>query len=94
LFEVNPVPEHDGAVEREAGLRTVPGDELANRVVVGSLAAGRRQAVQYCGLGVFEIREGPEPAWAASSCEISTWTSATASFAVADSFIDRFFLGR
>jgi len=24
--------------------------------------------------------------------EISTWTSATASFAVADSFIDRFFL--
>jgi predicted 3-demethylubiquinone-9 3-methyltransferase (glyoxalase superfamily) len=36
----------------------------------------------------------PEPAWAASSCEISTWTSATASFAVADSFIDRFFLRR
>ena len=54
---MNPVSEHDGAVEREAGLRTVPGDELANRVVVGSLAAGRRQAVQDGRLGVFEVRE-------------------------------------
>ena len=39
LFEVNPVSKHDGAVEREARLRTVPGDELANRMVVGALAA-------------------------------------------------------
>src|SRR5205807_501514 len=61
LFEVNPVPEHDGAVEREAGLRTVPGDELANRVIVGSLAARRRQAVQDGRLGVFEIRGRQNP---------------------------------
>jgi hypothetical protein len=43
---------------------------------------------------VFEIREGQNSAWAASSCEIPTWTSATASFAVAESFIGRFFLRR
>jgi hypothetical protein len=36
LFEVNPVSVHDGAVEREANST---GDELANRVVVGSLTA-------------------------------------------------------
>jgi len=35
--------------EREAGLRTVPSDELANGVVVGPLPAGRRQAVQHRG---------------------------------------------
>jgi hypothetical protein len=49
LFEVNPVPEHVGAVECKAGLRTIPDDELANGVIVGSLAAGGRQ--------VFEVRE-------------------------------------
>jgi hypothetical protein len=41
LFEVNPVSEHDGAVEGEARLRTVSGDELANGVVVGPLAEVR-----------------------------------------------------
>jgi hypothetical protein len=83
---VNPVPEHDGAVEREAGLRTAPGDELANRVVVGSLATGGCQAIQDGCLGVFEVRERQNPL-GGSSCEISTWTSATAAFTVADSFI-------
>src|SRR5262249_27725052 len=57
LFEVNPISKHDGAVECETGLRTVPGDELANGVVVGALAAGGRQAVQDGCLGVFEVRE-------------------------------------
>jgi hypothetical protein len=28
LFEVNPVTKQDSAIEREARLRTVPGDEL------------------------------------------------------------------
>ena len=31
---------------------TVPGDKLANRVLVGPLAAGGRQAVQHDGLGL------------------------------------------
>ena len=35
LLEVNPVSEHDGAVESEAGLRTIPSDELANGVRFG-----------------------------------------------------------
>ena len=55
LFEVISIAEHDGAVESEAGLRTVPGDELADRVLVGSLAAGRRQAVEDGRFGVFEV---------------------------------------
>src|SRR5260370_1012327 len=33
LFKVNTVAEHNGAVERETRLRTVPGDELADGVV-------------------------------------------------------------
>ena len=57
LFEVNPVPEHHGAVESEARLRAVPGDELTNRVVVGPLAAGGCQTVQHRRLGLFEVRE-------------------------------------
>ena len=55
LFEVNPISKHDGAVEREAGLRTVPSDEFANSVLVGSLTADGRQAVQNGRLGVFEV---------------------------------------
>jgi hypothetical protein len=39
LFEVNPVAEHDRAVECEARLRAIPGDELLNRMVVRPLAA-------------------------------------------------------
>jgi len=34
-LDVNPVSEHDGAVESEAGLRTIPSDELANGVRFG-----------------------------------------------------------
>jgi hypothetical protein len=55
LLKVNPVSEHDGAVEREPGLRTVPGGDLANRVVVGPLAACGRQAVQHGRLGMFDV---------------------------------------
>src|SRR5262249_46279024 len=36
-------------------LRTVPGDELANRMVVRPLAADGREAAQHGGLGVFEL---------------------------------------
>ena len=61
LFEVNPIPEHDGAVEREAGLRTVPGNELADRVVVGALPAGGCQGIQHRRLAVFEVWEGQTP---------------------------------
>jgi hypothetical protein len=61
LFEVDPVPEHDSAVEREAGLRTVPGDELANRV--GRRFAGRWQTSGCSVLRSWrvQIREGQNP---------------------------------
>jgi hypothetical protein len=55
LFGVNPISKHHCAVEREARIRAIPGDELANRV--GALAASRRQAVEHRRLGVFEVRE-------------------------------------
>jgi hypothetical protein len=61
LLKVNPISEHDGAVEREPGLRTVPGDELADRVVVGALPAGGCQAVQHRRLDVLEVWEGQNP---------------------------------
>jgi hypothetical protein len=38
LLEVDAIAENDGAVECEARLRAVPGDELANRVLVRPLA--------------------------------------------------------
>jgi hypothetical protein len=43
LFEVDPIAEHDRAVEREARLRAIPGDELPDGMVVRALAAGRGQ---------------------------------------------------
>jgi len=60
LLEMNPVAEHDGAVEREARLRTVPDDELANGMVVRPLAAGGCETVQDRRLGVFEVRKGED----------------------------------
>jgi hypothetical protein len=39
LLEMDAIAEHDRAVERQPRLRTVPGDELGDRVVVGTLAA-------------------------------------------------------
>ena len=52
LLKVDAIAENDGAVERKPRLRAVPGDKLANRVLVGPLAAGGRQAVQHDGLGL------------------------------------------
>ena len=61
LLEVNAIAENDRPVERESRLRTVPGDELADRMVVGALAAGGRQAIQHGGLGLLEVWECQNP---------------------------------
>jgi hypothetical protein len=58
LLEVDAIAENDGAVERQTWLRAVPGDELANRVLVGPLAAGGRQAVQHGRPGLFQVGQG------------------------------------
>jgi hypothetical protein len=58
---VNPVAEHDRPVERETGLRAIPRDEFADRVIVGPLAAGGREAVQDGCLGVFEVGQRQDP---------------------------------
>src|SRR5882762_1414981 len=57
LFKVNPISKHHRAIEREARLGAVPTDELANRVLVRSLATGRCQAVEDGRFGMFEIGE-------------------------------------
>jgi hypothetical protein len=86
LFEVNPVSKHDGAVKCETRLRTVPGDELANRGVVGSLATGGCQAVEDGCLGVFEVLERQDALRWLLLARFRLRASATASFTVADSF--------
>jgi len=58
LLEVDAIAEDDGAVECEARLRAVPGDELANRVLAGPLAARGRQAIQHGRLGLFQVGKG------------------------------------
>jgi eukaryotic-like serine/threonine-protein kinase len=59
--------------------------ELANRVVVGTLTAGGRQAVQHVRLGVFEGLERQDALrWLLARFRLRA--SATASFTVADSF--------
>ncbi len=63
VLEVDPITKNHRTVEREAGFRTIPGDELANRVVVGALTAGGRQGVQHCRLSLFEIGEGQDSLW-------------------------------
>ena len=45
LLEVNAVPQDHRAVEREAGLRAVPLDELPDGVIVSALPAGGCKAV-------------------------------------------------
>jgi len=62
--------------------------ELANRVLVGSLAAGRRQAVQDGSFGVFEIRERQNPLRGLLLASVRLGHRRPASFAVADSFIE------
>jgi len=57
LFEVDAVPEDNGAVEGEARLPAVPRDELCDRVIVRALTTGGGQAVQDGGFGLFEIGE-------------------------------------
>jgi len=61
LLQVNAIAQNHRPVEREARLRTVPFDELADRVVVRPLTAGRCEAVQHCRLGVFEVGQGQHP---------------------------------
>ena len=63
LLQVNTIAENHCPVEREARLGTVPRDELADCVVVRPLTAGRREAVQHCRLGVFEVGQGEDTLW-------------------------------
>jgi len=85
LLEVDPIAKNDGAVERETWLRAVPGDELSNRVFVGPLAAGGREAVQHGRLGLFQVGKGQHPLGRLLCALFGLRHSATASFTVADS---------
>jgi hypothetical protein len=56
LLKVLAVAENDRAVEGETWLRTVPGDELPNGMVVGALTASRGQAAEDRQLRVLQVR--------------------------------------
>ena len=63
LFQVDPITENDRTVEGEARLRAVPTDELTNRLLVGTLAAGGRQAVENSRFGVLQVGKGQHSLW-------------------------------
>ncbi len=44
LLEMDPIPQDDRPVEREAWFGAVPADEFSDGVIVGTLAARRREA--------------------------------------------------
>ena len=52
--EVKVTAELPGLEEKDVGV------ELANGVLVSALPAGGAKAVEHCGLGVFEIRQGED----------------------------------
>lgn len=57
LFKADPVAGDYRLVESESGLRAVPVDELADRVIIRPLRALRCEAVQDCRFRLFEIRK-------------------------------------
>ena len=57
LFEIDPVSEYHGAIEREGRFRAVPLHEIGDGVVIAPLTAPRREAVQDCRFRLFEVGE-------------------------------------
>src|SRR3974390_1076423 len=51
------VADHNDAVQRQAWLGAVPGNELFNRIFMRPPRRGRSQGVEHCGLGMIEIGE-------------------------------------
>ena len=57
LFKGDSVTGHHGLVKRQPWLRTIPVDEFADGMLIGSLRTSRSQAVQHGGLRLFQIRQ-------------------------------------
>jgi hypothetical protein len=53
----NSISRYDGFVESQPRLRAIPVNELANRMIVGTLRTGRGQAVEHGGFRLFKIWE-------------------------------------
>jgi len=60
LLQMDPVPQHHSPVEGETRFGAVPVDELGYGMVIGTLTAFRREAVQDGGFGLFEIGKGQD----------------------------------
>ena len=56
ILQVNPIPHHHGFVEGQAWFRTVPGDELIDRMLVSAPRVRRTEAPQDCCFRVLQIR--------------------------------------
>jgi hypothetical protein len=76
LFEVNPISEHDGAVEREAGAPNSTTQRTGEWRGRTSAGRWRRSGCSGRPFWLVPDRAGPERVWAASSCGISTSASA------------------
>ncbi len=85
LFEMDSVAEHYGPVESQPGLGTVPVHELVNRVIVGSLCAGRGQCGEHGGLGLLQIGKRQGLLGSLPFVLLGSRQSGTASFAVPSS---------
>jgi hypothetical protein len=80
LLKVNAVAQDHRAVEREAGLRAVPSDELPDGVIVSALPAGGCKAVEHRSLGVLEIGQSEDTFGRLLAASFGLWHRATASF--------------
>jgi hypothetical protein len=56
-FQMNSVPQHNSAIEREPRFRTVPFNEFVDGVPVTALRFRRSKAADHGGLGLIEIRK-------------------------------------
>jgi hypothetical protein len=80
LLQRNSISSYDGLVESQAWLRTVPVNELANRVVVGALRTWRGEAVEHSRLGLLKIRKFKIVLGARFRFDLGVRAIATASF--------------
>jgi hypothetical protein len=59
---VHAIPDHNDAVESEAGLRAIPSDELINGVLVNTARSWRAETVEHCQFAMIQIRQAKHSA--------------------------------
>jgi len=70
LLQEKPISKHYSSIERQAGFRAVPLDELIDGMAVGFLRARRRERIYDRVLRMFEVREPKDCLWLLSFCRL------------------------